>query len=544
MTIIDPVMLELYWTRLISIVDEAAKVIVRTSFSTLSNEANDFSCVLTDELGNLVAQNASSIPSFICTLPATVRHFLAHIGTGDMRDGDVLITNNPWIGTGHLNDVTVVKPIFRGEGIVAFAATTSHMPDIGGRIRSVASRELFEEGFHIPPMHLMRTGVADETLVKLIRTNVRTPDQTIGDIWAQVGALHMMESRLLGMLDANGLSNIRDLADELFERSETAMRGAIQSVPDGTYSYRMSTDGLAEPFELKIAVTVRGDEIEANFEGSSPQQLRAINCPYTYTFAMTAYAVKAALLPNLANNQGMFRPITVKAPEGCILNPRFPASVGGRAATGHFVPSLVFGALHQVCPDRVMAGTSPLWNINLSGIGPDGKPFASILFFNGGTGARPTKDGVSCLSWPSNLASTPVEVAERNSPVFFHYKQLRPNSGGEGEFRGGLGQDVLIEITADPVSAAIVAERTKFAAPGLGGGEDGGLGAVKINGVVVDNRQDYILHRGDLVLLGLPGGGGYGLPDRRLQTQRDMDQRMEYTQATISPNGDTSKQPG
>ena len=529
MSKIDPVMLELYWTRLISIVDEAAKVIVRTSFSTLSNEANDFSCVLTDEAGNLLAQNASSIPSFICTLPATVRHFLTHIGAHDMHDGDVLITNNPWIGTGHLNDVTVVKPIFRGEELVAFAATTSHMPDIGGRIRSVASRELFEEGFHIPPMHLMRKRVADETLVKLIRTNVRTPDQTIGDIWAQVGALHMMESRLLGMLEANGIASLRALADELFERSEKAMRTAIHAVPNGTYHYEMSTDGLAEPFKFRIALSVRDEEIEADFEGSSPQQMRAINCPYTYTFAMAAYAVKAALLPNLPNNQGMFRPIIVKAPEGCILNPKFPASVGGRAATGHFVPSLVFGALHQVCPDRVMAGTSPLWNINLSGIGQDGKPFASIMFFNGGTGARPALDGVSCLSWPSNLACTPVEVAERSSPVFFHHKRLRPNSGGEGEFRGGLGQDVLMEITTGPISAAFIAERTKFPAPGLGGGTDGGLGDVQINGVSVDNRQDYILRREDRVLLRLPGGGGYGDRSRRPAAQRNKDRAMGYT---------------
>lgn len=527
----DPVTLEVLWTRLISTVDEAAKVIVRTSFSTLSNEANDFSCVLTDERGNSVAQNTGSIPSFIATLPATVRHFLAEIGSENMRPGDVLVTNNPWKGTGHLNDVCVVKPIFRGGRLIAFAATTSHVPDIGGRIRSVEPRELFEEGFHIPLMHLMCEGVPDESLLKLLRTNVRTPDQTVGDIWAQVGALELMASRLQAMLDDYGLPDIRDLADELFRRSEVAMRDAIRAVPDGTYRYEIRTDGLAEPFELKIALTVRGDEIEADFAGSSAQQPRAINTVYAYTFAMTAYAVKCALLPRLHNNEGMFRPITVRAPEGSILNPKFPASVGGRSAIGHYVPVLVFGALHQVVPDKVMAAPgSPLWIVTLSGTRADGAPFATVLFYNGGTGGRPTKDGVSCLSWPSNISSTPVEVAERNSPLFFHYKRLCPGSGGEGEFRGGLGQEVLFENEADNIAAIFVTERTKIAAPGLGGGADGGLGAVQINGTAIDHRRQHVMRRGDRILLRTPGGGGYGDPRKRADELRRQDRAAGYVE--------------
>src|SRR5439155_126348 len=286
-TRLDAITLEVLWTRLISVVDEAAKAIVRTSFSTLSNEANDFACMLTDARGYSLAQNSGSIPSFIGTLPATVRHFLRAMGASAMRPGDVLITNDAWMGTGHMSDVCVLKPIFRAGRLVAFSATTSHMPDIGGRLRAIEAREVFEEGLHIPLMKLIREGRADDTLIEMIRANVRTPDQTVGDIWAQVGA-----------------------------------------------------------------------------------------------------------------NEGMYLPIRVTEPEGCLLNPRFPAAVVSRAVTGHYVPVLLFGALHQVVPDRVMAGAgSPLWAVQQTGLRADGRPYTNIFFFNGGMGATPTKDGESVLSW-------------------------------------------------------------------------------------------------------------------------------------------------
>src|SRR6058998_1535833 len=336
----DPITLEVLWTRIISVVDEAAKAIVRTSFSTLSNEANDFACVLTDARGFALAQNSGSIPSFIGTLPATVRHFLAAFGDG-LRPGDVLITNDPWQGTGHMSDVCLVKPIFHGGRLVAFSATTSHMPDIGGRVRAIEARELFEEGIRIPLSRIIRDGERDQTLISLIRANVRTPDQTMGDIWAQVSANELIENRVRRLMEDYGLDSLDGLADELFGRSERAMREAIAAVPDGTYRYGFSTDGTGMPFEFKIALTVRGDEIVADYTGSSPQQPRAINCVMAYTFAMTAYAVRCVLLPGLPNNEGMYRPVKVEAPEGSILNPRFPAAVVSRATTGHYVPALV-----------------------------------------------------------------------------------------------------------------------------------------------------------------------------------------------------------
>jgi N-methylhydantoinase B len=523
-TKLDAVTLEVLWTRIISVVDEAAKAIVRTSFSTLSNEANDFACVLTDARGYALAQNSGSIPSFIGTLPATVRHFLRELGAARMQPGDVLITNDAWMGTGHMSDVSVLKPIFHGGRLVAFSATTSHMPDIGGRIRAIEAREIFEEGLHIPLTWLARAGRTDDTLVQLVRANVRTPDQTLGDIWAQASANELMERRVKALMDDYGLATLDELGDELFARSERAMRAAIGAVPDGTYRYGFRTDGTGVPFDFKVALTVAGDAITADYAGTSPQQPRAINCVMAYTFAMTAYAVRCALLPGLPNNEGMYRPITVTAPEGSLLNPRFPAAVVSRATTGHYVPALVLGALHQVIPERVMAGAgSPLWALSGSSTREDGRPYTTVLFFNGGMGATPIKDGENVLSWPSNISSTPVEVAERNSPLFFHYKRLRPGSGGAGRFRGGLGQDVLIESrSARPIVLSVMAERTTYPAPGLAGGSAGGRGDVRLNGRRVDNRKQYVLERGDRVLVSTPGGGGYGPPrvrDRALVTR-------------------------
>jgi N-methylhydantoinase B len=530
MTHFDAVSLEVLWTRVISIVDEAAKAIVRTSFSTLSNEANDFACVLTDARGYALAQNTGSIPSFIATLPATVRHFLREMGAERMNPGDVLITNDPWMGTGHMSDVCLVKPIFREGRLVAFSATTAHMPDIGGRIRAIEARELFEEGFHIPLATLIHAGRTDETLLQLLRANVRTPEQTVGDIWAQVSANELMESRVLRLMEDYRLDSLEAFGDEIFARSERAMRQAIAGVPDGTYRYAFRTDGMDAPLDFTIALGIWGDEVVADYTGTSPAQPRAINCVLAYTFAMTAYAIRCALLPGLPNNEGMYRPVHVIAPEGSILNPRFPAAVVSRATTGHYVPALVLGALHAVIPDRVMAGAgSPLWAVTQSGVRDDGKPYTTVLFFNGGMGATPTKDGENVLSWPSNISSTPVEVAERHSPLFFHYKRLRPRSGGQGRFRGGLGQDILIESESErPIIASFMAERTRFPAPGLAGGGDGGTGDVRINGRRIDNRRQHVLARGDQVLVSTPGGGGYGPAAERDPKLAKRDRVMGY----------------
>ena len=532
MSKLDAVTLEVIWNRMIASVDEAAKAIVRTSFSTLSNEANDFACVLTDAEGQLLAQNSGSIPSFIGTLPATVRHALNKFGRDGLHPGDVICTNDPWLGTGHLNDCSIVRPIFRDSHLIAFAATASHMPDIGGRIRSVEAREIFEEGFQIPLIKILRNGTEDKTFFELLRAQVRTPNQTEGDINAQITANYLIEDRVLTMLAEYGLDNLQAISKELNDRTENAMRSAIKKVTDGIYDYQMQTDGLSaeEPFTFALRLTVAGETVHFDFSGTSSVQPRSINCPFCYTYAMSAYAIKCALLPNIPNNSGMLRPITVEAPENSLLNPLPPASVGARASTGHYVPILAFGALGEVMPEQVMAAAgSPIWNCTQSGVRPNGQTYASNLFFNGGMGATAGADGEHAISWPSNLSCTPVEVAEQYAPLLFHYKRLRPNSGGIGKYRGGLGEDILIENLSDsPIAVTFMAERTRFGAPGLSGGGEGEVGSVRIDGIEVDNRAQHHLNKGARILMATPGGGGYGRAVDRKVAHKLEDEILGY----------------
>ncbi len=527
----DAVELELLWRRLISLVDEAAAALVRTSFSTLVRESYDFSCIVTDATGQSLVQATESIPSFIGTLPATVKHFLRFFPEETLQPGDVLITNDLWLGTGHLPDVTVAKPIFRNGRLVAFSASTAHAPDIGGKIRSPEPREVFEEGLQIPPLKLMKAGVADETLLAMLRQNVRTPDQTLGDLWAQVVALDLMEDRLLGLMQNYDLPDLSDLAGEIQDRCEAAMRSAISALPDGTYHSQLQTDGLLDkPITIRMALTIAGDAISMDFTGTDAQVDRAINCAMCYTYAMCMYGVKVCTNPSLPNNEGAWRPISVTAPEGCIVNPVFPASGGSRMLIGHYLPMLVFGCLGQVVPERVMAACgSPMWGMNQSGLRADGKPYANMFFYNGGMGANQRGDGVTTLSWPSNVSSTAIEISEHIAPLRFHHKRLRPDSGGPGRHRGGLGQEILIESRSPtPIAVSFLAERTIFPAFGIEGGSAGAPGELRINGEKTDPKRQYVLQRGDTVQLSTPGGGGHGDPRARSEAALQADLAAGY----------------
>jgi N-methylhydantoinase B len=411
-----------------------------------------------------------------------------------------------------LNDITVARPIFHGGRVVGFAASTAHAPDIGGKVRSVEAREVFEEGFHIPIMKLVRAGEPDTTLLRLLRAAVRTPDETEGDLWAQLTGLELMERRVIDLLVEYDLFDLEGFGGEVFGRCEAAMRAAIRALPDGLYPYEFQTDGIDEPFTYRTAVKIDGDRILVDYAGTSAQVDRAINCTMTYTFAMTAYALKCALLPNLPNNEGIFRCIDVAAPEGTIVNPRFPAPVGGRMATGHYLPFAIFGALAPILGERMIAACgSPLWSIIQTGVRANGKTYANVLFFNGGMGATDSGDGQSTYAWPSNVSNVPVELIERNSALFVHRKELRSGSGGAGRHRGGLGQEIHFEIRSEtPVGLIFMAERCRFPAPGFGGGAHGACGEVRIDGAPVDHRRNVVLKNGQTVTLRTPGGGGYG----------------------------------
>ena len=340
----------------------------------------------------------------------------------------------------------------------------------------------------------------------------------MGDLWAQVVALDLMEDRLLVLMENYDLPDLTDLAREIQGRCETAMRAAIRELPDGTYHSELKTDGIMDkPITIKMSLTIKGDEIEMDFAGTDAQVDRAINCALCYTNAMAMYGVKVCTNPNLPNNEGAWRPIALKAPPGCIVNPQFPAPGGSRMLIGHYIPMLVFGCLGQIVPERVMAACgSPMWGMNQSGVREGGKPYANMFFYNGGMGGNTQRDGVTCLSWPSNVSSTSIEISEHIAPLRFHHKKLRPDSGGPGRHRGGLGQEILIESRSEtPIAVSFLAERTIFPAFGIEGGRDGAPGELRINGAKTDPKKQYVLNKGDTVSLGTPGGGGHGDPKTR-----------------------------
>jgi N-methylhydantoinase B len=526
----DPVTLQVLWSRLIAVVDEAAATLVRTSFSTVVRESYDFSVVLTDADGNSLSQSQASIPSFIGTLPRTVQHFMREFPPDTLRPGDVFITNNPWLATGHLPDVSVARPIFRDGRLVAWAASVAHAPDIGGKMRSPDARDIYEEGVQIPPMYLARAGELDQTLLLLLRTNVRVPDQTLGDLMAQLSALEVAQRGLLRLMDEYSLDEVGPLAERIIGACERAMRAAIRDLPDGEYHGELQTDGLALPITLKMALTVAGDEIAIDFAGSSPQVERGINCVPAYRDAYTMYGLKCALTPTVPNNDGSFRPIRIHAPPGTVVSPIHPAPVGARVLIGHYMATLVFLTLAEALPEQVIAASgSPVWCLNQNGTDRKGRRFSTMFFHNGGMGASAHRDGGSCLTFPSNVSNTPVEVVEGQAAWRFERKELVPGSGGAGRFRGGLGQRMqLRSVAAGSMAISFLAERTRIAAPGLFGGGDGALGEVNLNGQPIDPKLSHVVQPGDLLEIVTPGGGGFGRPDEREARLAARDRELGY----------------
>ncbi|MEI6719551.1 MAG: hydantoinase B/oxoprolinase family protein [Betaproteobacteria bacterium] len=530
--ILDAITLELIWTRMISIVDEAAASLVRTSFSTIVRESNDFACVLTDAAGQSLAQATDSIPSFINTVPRTIRHFLDEYPADTLKPSDILITNDIWMGTGHLPDITVAKPIFLGGTLVGFAGSVAHAPDIGGRQRSADAREVFEEGLQIPVMKVMVEGVMDKTFERILRKNVREPGQVMGDLYAQFTALQLIETRVAGLMAEQNLATLEDVAREIHGRSEAAMREAIRRVPEGVYRQTAISDGFDKPIVLEMAMTVKDGTISVDFAGSALQVPMSINVCLAYTAAYTSYGVRAVLLPNVPNNEGVLKPIEVTAPKGSILNSQHPAAGGARALIGHFLPMMVIRALADAMPDRVIATVgSPLWCVNLAGSRPGGGSFANIFFMNGGYGAAHNRDGQNVLSWPSNISSTPVEMIEQLSPLHVEFRRLRADGGGPGTFRGGTGQEIKFENrAAGPISVTFLAERTRpeAAAAGIAGGESGAPGEVIIDGKRSDPKARHVIAPGGTIELRTPGGGGFGPPSKRSAQHSESDRLNGY----------------
>lgn len=528
---LDAITTGILWNRLITIVDEASVNLVRSSFSTAVREANDFACVLMDENGDAVAQANISVPSFIGTLPVSVKHFLKKYPRESLRPYDVLMCNDPWLCNGHLPDVNVVMPIFHHRKLVGFAGAGAHWPDIGGNQYSADARSVFEEGLRIPICKVMEEGRENPTIIDFIQSNVNVPDVVLGDFRAQVAALRSLAGGVVRLLDDYKGLQFYDLGKKIQDLTEREMRSAIRGLPNGSYSGEVITDGYDAPIRIAATITKRSESILVDFEGTSPQTERGLNSVLNFTSAYAHYTLKCLLSPGVPNNQGSLRPIEVRAPLGSVLNPRFPAAVNGRTMTGHFIHAPILNALAPVLRDKVIAesGGCPIWGAMWAGVNK-GRKFTNLFSANGGLGASSRKDGAACTPFPSNVPNTPVEVTESSVPLVIEKKILRTDSGGAGQYRGGLGQVVEIQVLADgPTSASLRCDRTEHPAAGLFAGQAGSAGRVMLNGKVVDKpKQKMMLRRGDKLTIETPGGGGLGPASRRQTALIRNDLENEY----------------
>ncbi len=513
--VIDPVTLEVIWNRFLSVANEQQDALIRTAFSTIVRESQDLACGMFDTKGRMISQSISGTPGHINAMATSMKHFLAAFPPDKLAPGDVLITNDPWQTAGQINDITITTPIFKNGKLVALFANTCHSADIGGRILSAEAREVFEEGLRIPIMKLFERDEPNKILMQIVRTNVRQPDEVIGDFYAQTSCNETGGRALREMMDEFGLDSIDEVSEEIIRRSEAAVRAEIAKLPAGEWSSDIWSDGFEEPILIRCTVRVAGEEIFIDFTGSSPQSSRGINVVLNYTHAYASFAIKAAICPDVPHNEGSFRPVHVSAPEGSILNALDPAPVASRQVIGHFIPSAIFAAMSGALPGRLMApGADPIWLSVWRGQNPS---FTLTVFQVGGTGARPSKDGLNAVGFPSGVAGVPAEVIESLSPVVLKRRELRADSGGPGTWRGGLGQLTEFARRGDGKwSVSSIADRTQYPALGLLGGQAGAPGEVTTgDGEKLHAKALKDLTNGEVIHVNLPGGGGYGDPFQR-----------------------------
>jgi N-methylhydantoinase B len=525
--------MQIMWSRLIAVVEEQAQTLVRTAFSTSVREAGDLSAGVFDRDGNMLAQAVTGTPGHVNSMAAAVKHFLAAFPLDTMKPGDHYITNDPWLTCGHLHDLTVVSPTFLDGRPVGLFASTVHVVDIGGLGMGPDGRQVFEEGLAIPLMPLAREGRFNEDLLRIVRANVREPLQVEGDVYALAACNDEGSRRLVEMMEEFGITNLDRLGAHVIETSREATIEAIAKLKPGKYRNSVTMDGYDRPLTLAAEMTIGSDNIHLDYTGTSPASAFGINVVLNYTLAYTAFGVKCLVAPEVPNNAGSLAPITVSAPEGCLLNVKRPRAVAARHTVGHMLPDLVFGCLQQVIEGGVPAeGASSLWNPQiyggadvqdeLGGASNEELPaFSSVIFHCGGTGARPGKDGLDVTAFPSGVRTIPVEATESIAPVIFRRREFREGSGGAGRYRGGLGQTIeLGGAEGNPIAMLCNFERINNPARGRNGGGQGAPGKVSlVSGKPIRSKGRQSVPGGDFICLELPGGGGFGDP-----AERDPDQ--------------------
>ena len=514
--------MQVMWNRLIAVVEEQAQTLLRTAFSPIVRECGDLSAGVFDLEGRMLAQAVTGTPGHVNSMAESVKHFIRHFALETMAEGDVYTTNDPWLGSGHLNDFVVTTPCFRDGRLVGLFACTAHLTDIGGLGMGADGTDVHMEGIYVPMMKLVDRGVFNDTLVQIVRANSRQPVESEGDIYSLAACNNVGCARLNEMMDEFELDNLEALADYICTNSQRAVERAIAELPNGVWHNSMTIDGYENPVDLVARLTIADDHIAVDYEGTSNMSRYGVNVPITYTAAYTCFGLSCALALEVPNNAGSLAPYRVSAPEGSILNALYPAAVSVRHIIGQMLPDVVFGCLAQVIPERVPAeGTSCLWSLTLRGeSGQQNRRnnlFTITAVTNGGTGARPTKDGLSATAYPSGVKGTPVEINESVAPLIFHRKELRPDTGGAGEHRGGLGQVIEIESAIGADFELLSAfDRIDYPPRGRNGGGPGACGDIRLaSGRRLRGKGTQTIKAGERLIIHTPGGGGFGDPAAR-----------------------------
>lgn len=516
---------QVMWNRLISVVEEQAQALVRTAFSTSVREAGDLSAGVYDTQGRMLAQAVTGTPGHVNAMADAVAHFIRRIGRQNMFDGDVYITNDPWEGTGHLHDITMVTPSFHNDILVGFFACTAHIVDIGGRGFGADAASVYEEGLYLPIMKFAERGAVDETLVRIVRGNVREPDQLVGDMYALATCNEIGHRRLIEMMTEFELDGLEGIAEFILDNSRRATLERIAALPQKSASGEMTVDGFDVPITLKVRISVEGDRIVSDFTGSSGLDKKGINCPLVYAKAYACYALKVAIAPEIPNNHASLLPFEIEAPKDTIVNALHPAPVALRHIVGHFVPDAVYNAFDKIVPGLVPAeGAGCLCNFQVSlrprsdAPAPADARRSEVLTFNsGGSGARPDFDGLNATAFPSGVMTMPIEATEHAGPVIIWRKELRPDSGGAGKTRGGLGQFMEVgAMEGHEFDIQAMFDRGDHPARGSRGGKDGAATTIaQDDGTPMRVKGKQFVPHGRKVVMAFPGGAGYGDPAQR-----------------------------
>ncbi len=514
----DPVEIGIIWSRLAAVADEMVSALVRTAFSTMVRESGDYSCMIFDADARLLVQGAASVPSFTGTGPHTLRTMLAAIPPATLQDGDVLVTNDPWIGTGHVYDINVVKPVFHQARLVGYCLTVSHLSDVGGVGMGSSARDVFEEGFSLPPVKLFEAGAPNRFLLEFIRTNVRMPGLVLGDIYSNIAACNVGARGIADILHEHRQDNTLLVAEAIYSLTRRAIQARLDALPQGEHRSHLHVEGGSTYPDVRLAIRVEvsGAGFAFDFAGTDRVVAAGVNVPLCYTRAFCYFCTKVLVAPNIPNNQAILDFVTVVAPDDCLLNALRPHPTGARHILGHFVGPLIFAALSSVLPEEVQADSGMVFQVNMRGRTRGGRAYSSIYFSPGGYGAMTCRDGKAALPAPSNMIGASIEVWEEQTDCTFLRKEVLPDTGGAGQFQGGNGQVIVLRNDSGaPVEASFMASRTRHAASGFGGGRDGAVRVIQVDGRVIDPRARVELPAGGTMEVQDAGGGGFGTPAQR-----------------------------